>query len=211
MPNEEEQQRRSRVVVETPHVRREVEHVYAERTPENKGYSTATVAGVALVAIAVAALIVFFLFNSGSNSADNTNINARVTTATAPTPLPTVNTTPVQTSVPPVMQPAPIIVTPPAATTTTPVAAPSSAPTPRQPDDTTIQANVSKKFLDDPELSSADVTATVGGGKVILTGTVATQALKNRAEKLAKTVKGVTVVENKINVQNANANVMATP
>lgn len=204
---QDEEQRRSRVVVETPHARREVEHVEYERAPEDKGFSTGMVVTVALVAIAATAIIIMLLMNRNSDtSTDNINVNMRAAATpvpTAPTPIVVPSAAPppgVQTT-----QPAPIIIAPPTNGTTTNV--PPSAPTPAPtPDDSAIQANVSKKFLDDPDLASTDVSANVGGGKAILTGTVSTPDLKRRAERLALTVKGVKSVVNKINVQNANAN-----
>lgn len=201
MSYDEQEQKRSRVVVETPNSRREVEQVHTERTPKREGYSTGMIAAVALAAIALTALLVFFLVNN-NNENNNANNNARLATQATPLPRETVTVTPMQSTTTPAAQSAPIIITPPAqapaATAATPL------PTPREPDDSAIQANISKKFLDDPELASADVSASAGGGRVTLTGKVATQALKSRAEKLAQSVKGVRSVDNKITVDNSS-------
>jgi osmotically-inducible protein OsmY len=65
-------------------------------------------------------------------------------------------------------------------------------------DDTAIQAEIDKRIADDPNLSKLDVTATVTNGRVILVGTVPTNELKSRIEKLARAVKGVKEVDNQI-------------
>src|SRR5256714_14791089 len=146
MSYDEEQQRRSRVVVETPDARREERYVRTTRVPERAGYSTGVVATVALVAIAATALLMFFLMNRG----DVTNSNVTVATA-PPTPIPTVPTPfptmPTPVVVPPMQQP-PVIVQAPPTTTTQPapiiVAPPAPTTTTSAPalDDATIEAKI---------------------------------------------------------------------
>ena len=199
MSYDEEQQRKSRVVVETPTSRREeVSYTHRERAPERSGYSTGMVAAVALTAIALTASVLFFLMNRE----DATNANTIVAT-TAPTPLPTAQTPiiiqqpvqqpPVIIEQPATMQPAPVIITPPAPGTTAP---PSTGL-----DDATIESQINKSFRDDPELSALGITVTVIDGTATLNGSVATSEMKNRVERLAKTVRGVRTVENKITVE----------
>ena len=84
MSYDEEQQKRSRVVVETPNARREEYYARTSRVPERAGYSTGVVAVVALLAIAATALIMFFLMNRS----DATNTNVSVATASAFYPAP---------------------------------------------------------------------------------------------------------------------------
>ena len=202
MSYDEEQQRRSRVVVETPTARREVVETQRVRVPERTGYSAGVVAAVALTAIAVTALLFLFLTNRGE---DEEPINTNIRVATAPTPLPT-QPTPIiiQQAPPPITtQPAPVVITPPvtsSAPTTVAVPPPTtSAPARSNPtDDVTVQANLGRKFMADAELSSTDVTATVINGQALLTGTVKSPELRRRAERVARTVKGVRDVENKI-------------
>lgn len=201
MSYDDEQQRRSRVVVETPTSRREVEQVRTVRTPEKSGFSTGMVAAVALAAIAVTALIFLFLMNPGT---DDNNTNVRVN-ASAPTPLAT-QPTPIiiQQSAPPTQQ-APIIITQPPSTApdvtiTTPPASTAPPPASSGTDDATVQTNLSKKILDDTQLASTDIIATVSNGKATLTGTVATTDLKRQAERVALSVRGVKTVDNKIEV-----------
>lgn len=206
MSQDEEQQRRSRVVVETPTARREVVQSQTVRTPERTGYSTGMIAAVALTAIAATAIIFLFLTNRGDNS-ENTNVNIR--TAAQSTPLvqqppvivqqqPATQPTPIiiQQAAPPVSQPAPVIITPPAATAPPPATAPKAATV--VTDDATLQVNIDRAFRDDPDLKSADVTAVVVEGKVTLDGTVKSEDLKQRAAKAAYKIKGVRSVDNKL-------------
>ena len=66
--------------------------------------------------------------------------------------------------------------------------------------DSTIQAAVDKKLSDDPEISTLGITASVLNGKVMLIGTVKTEELKTRIERMVKQVKGVKDVDNQISV-----------
>lgn len=208
MSQDEEQQRRSRIVVETPTSRREVVQTQVTRVPEErKGFSTGIVAAVAIAAVALTALL--FLFLSNNKDSGNTNINL----ATAPTPLPTVappayvpppTTTmpPSTTYVPPTVttQPAPIIVTPPATTTTTQPTTPAAntAATPVT-DDLTLTQNIRSKLLEDRDLGTTDVVVTVQNGVATLTGSVQSNGLKARASQIAR-VRGIRTIDNQITV-----------
>lgn len=208
MSHDEEQQRRSRVVVETPTARRE--EVYTRTTrghdPDRGGFSTATVAIVALVAIAATALILFFWMNSGT---DATNTNVNIATA-PPTPLPTAPT-PLMLPQQQVQQPPPIIVQQPATTQPAPVIIEQPAPATSAPvvtnappansgaDDATLESRINKSYTDDPDL--VGITVTVVGGKATLIGSVKSQALKDRAERLANAVRGVRNIDNKLMVE----------
>ena len=206
MSYDEEQQRKSRVVVETPTARREVYQTQTTRYPDRSGYSTGTVAAVALTAIALTAIVFLFLMTRGDDTTE-VNVNAQApypqasvvaaqpTPFVVPTPLPM--TTPIE----------PLVITPPAGTTTTTttvpgavVVPPAPAPTPNVPDDTALQNTVSKRIQDDPDLSTTDIIATVSDGKATLTGTVNAPDLKRRAERIALSVRGVRRVENQIAV-----------
>jgi outer membrane biosynthesis protein TonB len=208
MSYDEEEQRRSRVVVETPTARREVVHSQTVRSPERAGFSTGMVAAVALAAIAATAIVFLFLMNRGD--ANDTNINIRA--SAQPTPVtqqpvivqqpPLTQPTPIVIQQPPPIttQPPPVIITqpaPPPVTTTAPPAASTSAPRSTS-DDASVQANLDRAFADDEDLKSSDVTAVVVGGKVTLNGMVRTEELKQRAARVAGRLKGVTGVDNKI-------------
>ena len=208
MSYDEEQQKRSRVVVETPTARREVVQQQTVRypTPERRGYSTGVVATVALLAIAVTAIVFLFLTNSGDESTE-TNVNIRA--ATQPTPFtqaPVVVQTPLTQPTPIVIQqapqtvPAPIIIQAPPATDPA-AAAPPTTTAPAAPapsDDSALQQRIDKSFADDPAIAAATIDATVVNGRVKLSGTVSSDAVKQRAERLAYAVKGVLGVDNRI-------------
>jgi len=206
MSYDEEQTKRSRVVVETPTERREVVQHQTVRYPEERrGFSTGMVVTVALLAIAATAIIFLFLTNSRGDS--ETNVNIR-TSATQPTPMtqtpvivsqPATQPTPIIITQPaPVSQPAPVIIQAPPATTTAPPA--TTAPAAPAHDDASLQAKLDKALTDDTELSAAGVTATIINGRASLTGTVNSDALKRKAERLAYAIKGVTGVDNQITV-----------
>lgn len=223
MSNDEEQQRRSRVVVQTPTARREVERVETAYAPERSGLSTGMVA--ALVIGAVALVTILFLFLSNRQD-DTTNSNVRTTTTTTQTqPSPAPPTTIIQQPAPAAQQP-PVIIqqpaAPPPATTTQPIIIPGPATTtssssttnkgatstskPSAPDDGTIETSINSKITNNQTLAPLGVTATVVNGKVTLMGTVERPELKRQFETLARSVTGVKGVDNQITVSgNANS------
>ena len=191
MAYDEEEAKRSRVVVETPTERREVVHSQSVR--DNSGISAGMVGVLVVVAIALITMLVLFWISS-QPATDNANI-----AATQP-PQTTVVQQPAPAQQPPVIiqqpapatQPAPIVVTPPAGGTTAPAESVNM--------DSTIQSAVDKKISDDPEISTLGITASVIDGKATLIGTVKTAALKTQVERLVKSVKGVKSVDNQISV-----------
>ena len=191
MAYDEEQARKSRVVVETPSERREVVHSQSVR--DNSGISAGMVGVLVVVAIALITMLVLFWMSSQPTT-DNANMAAQQPTTVVQQPAP-VQQPPViiQQPAPATTQPAPIIVTPPAGGTT-------SAPTDSASMDSTIQAAVDKKLSDDPEISQLGITASVVNGKAMLIGTVKTEALKAQIERMVKQVKGVKEVDNQISV-----------
>ena len=217
MSYEEEQRKRSRVVIETPSERREVVEQQTVRyppqgyapPPERSGYSAGMLATVALVAIAATAIVFLFLTNSGGDSTE-TNINIRA--ATQPTPFtqaPVVVQTPLTQPTPIIVQqvpqtvPAPVIIQAPPATDPAAVAPPATTATaapaaPAPSDDAALQQRIDKSFADDPAVAAATIDATVVNGRVKLSGTVSSDAVKQRAERLAYAVKGVLGVDNRI-------------
>ena len=191
MAYDEEQAKRSRVVVETPNERREVVHTQSVR--DNSGISAGMVGVLVVVAIALITMLVLFWMSSQPTT-DNANLAAQQPTTVVQQPAP-VQQPPVivQQPAPVTTQPAPIIVTPPAGGTTAPPAESVNM-------DSTIQAAVDKKLSDDPDLSTLGITASVVNGKVMLIGTVKTEALKTQIERTVKQIKGVKAVDNQISV-----------
>ena len=189
MAYDEEQARRSRVVVETPNERREVVHSQSVR--DNSGISAGMVGVLVVVAIALITMLVLFWM-----SREPTTDTA--VTATQP---PTVIEQPAPAQQPPVIiqqpapattQPAPIIVTPPAGGTTMPTESANM--------DSTVQAAIDKRLADDPEFSTLGITVSVIDGKAMILGTVKTAELKSRIERAVKGIKGVKAVDNQITV-----------
>lgn len=208
MAYDEEQRKRSRVVVETPAARREVVETEVARVePERRGMSTGAVA--ALVVGAVALVTILFLFLLNRQQMDNTNVRV----STAPTPVP--QTTIIQQPAPVTQQPPIVIQQPPATTTTTtqpivvpaPATSTSTAPSTETSssgtDDATVQSNIDRKISEDPNLGSLGVIAAVVNGRVTLTGTVDKAEQKRSVERLVKSVKGVKAVDNQITVSGA--------
>ena len=64
--------------------------------------------------------------------------------------------------------------------------------------DTAITAKIKAKFMDDTRLESADIGVTTANGVVTLTGSASDSEESHAAEDLAKHVKGVTSVDNRI-------------
>ena len=192
MAYDEEEATRRRVVVETPTERREVVHSQSVR--DNSGISAGMVGVLVVVAIALITMLVLFWMNSQPTTDENA--------ALTPQQQPTIIQQPAPAQQPPVIiqqpapatQQAPIIVTPPAGGST------SSAPATTQPVnmDSSIQTAVDKRLADDPVYSTLGITASVLDGKVMLIGTVKTEALKAEIERAVKQIKGVKQVDNQI-------------
>jgi len=196
MAYDEEQARRSRVVVETPNERREVVHSQSVRTPDNGGISAGMVGVLVVVAIALITMLVLFWLSSQPTTTDNANIAATQQPPTVVQQPAPVQQPPVIIQQPaPATQPAPIIVTPPAGGSTAPTMPAESANI-----DSTVQAAVDKRLSDDPEISTLGITASVLNGKVMLLGTVKTEEMKTRIERMVKQIKGVKAVDNQISV-----------
>jgi len=188
MAHQEEEARRSRVVVNTPTSQREVVRSEAVKYPEREGVSGGVLAAIVVGVVALAAIAVLFLMNRQQQDA-NANVASQ----------------PPQTTI--VQQPAqqpPVVVQPPApATQPAPVIfnnPPASAGTANSgaPNDSSTQAAIDKKLSNDPNLSSLGIYATVVNGKATITGTVRSEAVKAQVERAVRSVKGVKSVDNQI-------------
>jgi hypothetical protein len=193
MSYDEEQTRKSRVVVETPSAKREVVQTEAVRTPDRSGISAGMVGVLVVVAIALITILVLFWMSNQSTTDPNANLTAQ---QTQPPPTTIVQQPAQQPPViiqqpAPVTQPAPIIIAP---------GAPSGGSTMPANQDASVQTAIDKKLADDPTLSQLGITATVMDGKVTLIGTVKTDALKRQVEQAIQRIKGVRTVDNQISV-----------
>lgn len=66
------------------------------------------------------------------------------------------------------------------------------------PDDAAIQAQIEKAINLDPGLAQLDVSTVVESGRVLIAGSVRSAELKQRVERVVKSVKGVTGVDNQL-------------
>lgn len=192
MAYDEEQARRSRVVVETPNERREVVHSQSVRNPDNSGLSAGMVGVLVVVAIALITMLVLFWLSSQPTTED-ASLTAQQPPTVIQQPAPATQQPPVIIQQPaPATQPAPIVVTPPSGGTTMPTESVNI--------DSTLQAAIDKRLTDDPEFSTLGITASVINGEVTLLGTVKTEELKAGIERAVKQIKGVKKVDNQISV-----------
>lgn len=192
MSYEEQQAKRSRVVVETPTARREVVESHVERVPERSGVSGGTVGVIVVLAVALVTILVLLLM-SGQRT-DNANVDV-ATQQPAPVPQTTIIQQPAPQQQPPVIiqqpapatQPAPVIINPGGGNTAA-------------NNDSIIQADVDKALTDDSTLSGLGITATVLDAKVTLIGSVKSESLKAQVERVVRRVRGVKNVDNQISV-----------
>lgn len=192
MAYDDEQARRSRVVVETPTSRREVTHTEAVRN-DRGGISGATVGVIVVVAIALITIVVLFLMNGQT---DNTNANLAAQQTPPPTtiiqqPAPAQQAPVIIQQPAPVGQQPPVIINQPAGTT-------ASAPPANTSNDGAVQAAIDKRINDDPVYSTMGLTTTVLDGKVTITGTVKSEAIKSQVDRMLRAIKGVKQVDNQL-------------
>jgi len=191
MAYDDEQARKSRVVVETPTARREVTHTEAVRN-DRGGISGATVGVIVVVAIALITIVVLFLMNG-----QTTNDNANLATQQPAAQQPVIVQQPAPQQQPPVIiqQPAPATAAQPPVIINQPATGAAPANT---SNDGEVQTAVDKKISDDATLSTLGLTATVLDGKVTVTGTVKSEALKSQVDRALRAIKGVKQVDNQI-------------
>ncbi|MBC8030011.1 MAG: BON domain-containing protein [Pyrinomonadaceae bacterium] len=192
MAYDDEQAKRSRVVVETPTSRREVTHTEAVRN-DRGGVSGATVGIIVVVAIALITIVVLFLMNGQNTDTTNENLVAQQ---------PPVQQQPVIIQQPAQQQQPPVIIQQPAAPASQQAPVIINQPAPsggtNSSEDGNIQSAIDKKISDDSTFSTLGITATVLDGKVTLTGTVKTEGLKSQVERMIRAIRGVKQVDNQI-------------
>ncbi len=190
MAYDEEEARRSRVVVETPNERREVVHSQSVR--DNSGISAGMVGVLVVVAIALITMLVLFWMSNQPTTDETAALPAQTQPTVIQQPAPAQQPPVIIQQPAPATQPAPIIVTPPSGGSTAPSTTDSASI------DSAIQTAIDKRLTDDPAFSSLGISASVINGKVMLIGTVKTQTEKADVERMVKQVKGVKEVDNQI-------------
>ena len=71
------------------------------------------------------------------------------------------------------------------------------------PDDAGIQFQIDRTMTADPALSKLDVSTLVEGGKVTIVGSVKSADLKQRVERILRSIKGVVSVDNQLVITEA--------
>lgn len=192
MAYEEQESRRSKVVVETPTSRREVTQTDAVRRPDRAGISGATVGVIVVVAIALVTIIVLLLMNNQATE----DLNANLAAQAAQPPQTTIVQQPAAQQQPPVIiqqappapAQAPIIINQPAA----------GGSTSSGSNDSAIQLEIDKRIDNDPTYSTLGLTVTVLDGKATVMGTVKSDSLKSQVEKMIRSVRGVRDIDNQV-------------
>ncbi len=192
MDQNEQRQEQQRVVVDRPGERREV---ITERTETGggSGPSAGTIAIIAVVAIAAIGIVVYLVTNRSAEDAANRNANLDVASQTNQPP----PTTIVQQPAP--AQQAPIIIQQPAPAQQAPVIIQQPAEPSRRDGasaDANMQELATRKLAEEPEMTAVSVS--ISEANAVLTGTVNSEAIKAKAERLVKEVRGVKSVDNKI-------------
>lgn len=187
--------RETRTVVEEDPIKRArpvVETQYDSVVREERGMSGGAVAALVLAAIAAAVVITMLILNSQQQKSDDELAQERARMAAT-------QQTPAQQP-----QQPPVIVMPQSQPSAVPVPVPTQpapAAAPTAPTSTEMEIDINSKLLDDQDLRSTSIDVKVSGGTAILSGRVANDAQKDRAEKLVRTVKGVRSVINNIVVK----------
>ena len=163
---------------------------------ESRGMSGGAIAALVLASIAVGVLIAMLIVNIQQRNRDEELAQERERMAAAQQAQPSQQ--PLQQ---PTQQP-PIVVTPQPSATPVPVPVPSQpAPTTAPPSSTQLEVEVTSKFVDDQDLRTRALDVKVTGGTAVISGEVPTDELRDRAEKIARSVKGIRSVINSIVVK----------
>ena len=189
--------RKRKTVFEVPikRARPVVEAQYDSVVHESRGVSPASVVALVLAAVAAAVAITLLIVNYRQTNTDQGLGQDRNMAQQAQQPAQQPQQPAPQQPAQQPAQQAPVIVTPPAAQPATGPVAPLGS----GPSNAEIAAAISSKLLEDPDLAS--IEARVTDGTVTLVGRVPDDELKVRAEEIARSVKGVRRVVNRITVQ----------
>jgi len=152
--------------------------------------SGVAIAALVIAAVAAAVVITMLILNNQQRNTDQELADEKARAENAQQP-----------AAQPSQQP-PVVVVPQTQPTIVPVPVPNQpATTPATPSTADLEWQVNSKLLDDPDLRSAAIDVKVSGATATLSGHVPAEALKTRAEKIAKTVKGIRTVKDEIVVR----------
>ena len=184
-----------------------VEHEYDQVVREDRGLSGPAIAAIVLGIVIAGIIITMLIVNSQRQNQEDELALAQQRAAAAEKSAAEAQRSANQAAqqqdqqpnvvVVPQPQPTPVPVPVPTPSPSTP----SSSASPSKPTNLEIEVNVNSKLLDDKELSTYPITVKVDNGVTTLSGEVPSEALKNRAEKVAKSVKGVSSVINNLTVR----------
>ena len=178
-----EQQTRNRIVVETQSGRyRAAGRAYPPRRKTGEGWIALSVIAAAVVATFVALFLTSRPYDPMMSTFD-----AQQAVPQGPLATPSSATT----------SPSPTPKVSPSATTTVELNE-AVADSVRPPDDAAIQAQIEKALSSDAALAQLDVSTVVEGGRVMIVGSVRSAELKQRVERIVRSVKGVSGVDNQL-------------
>jgi hypothetical protein len=182
---------------------RVVESEYEQVVHERRGPSGAAIAAMVIGAMIAAIIITLIIVNSRQDTLEDQVALERERAMAAE------RSAGQTTQQQPAQQPSVVVVPQPSQPTAVPVPVPVPVPSPSTPTDSSsstkpsavsIEVDVNSKFLDDTELNTIPIQVKYVDGAVTLTGEVPSDALKQKAEKIAATVKGVRRVINNLTV-----------
>jgi hyperosmotically inducible protein len=163
---------------------------------DNPGMSGLAIGVIVVAAIAATALVVYLIISNQQQGRDAQQAKDQ----TAQSQAAQVQNPPAQQQ-----QQPPVIVTVPQSqpAAAPPVAAPAAPPSDANTavSSENAGAELNSKLLHDRQLSEYTINANVDNGVATLSGTLPSDDLRMRAEQVAKSVKGVSLVINHINVQ----------
>ncbi|GEM_PF-966682 len=178
---------------------------YEQVVYERQGLSGAAIAAIVLGIVIAGIIITMLIVNSQSQTREDELALAQQRAAAAERSAADAQRSASQAAQQQTQQP-PIVVMPQTQPLPVPTPAPStseSSGASSRPSSLDIEVNINSKLLDDRELSSYPINVKVENGVPTLSGEVPTEDLKSRAERLAKTVKGVSSVINNITIREA--------
>jgi len=197
MNTDERREQETHVVIDTPTEHREVMTQRTESAPEPSGISAGTVAIIAIVVVAAIGTVLYVVSNKNAERAADRNANLTAATLNSGQQTQPPTTIIQQPAAP---QQAPVIIQQaPAQQQQPPVVIQQAAPQPAGDGaDATVQ-EAAKTRLNESD-GMALITVQVRRGTATLTGSATSAALKSQAERVVRAVRGVTAVDNQIQV-----------